>query len=155
MKCRYLVTGLLLVVLVDSVGCTLPKGSGPGSQSLALWLEVPSEVRTGETVPLKLAVKNISEHPVTIHHGRPAYDFIVTRSSGKGVWRWATAIEDILILTTLNPGEELEFAAEWDQRDFYGNRVPVGTYFVQGILMASEEPVREPRTKPERLIILP
>lgn len=155
MKWRGLVAfGLVVVLALVSGGCTLPKDSGLGSQSLALWLEIPSEVHSGDTVPLKLRVKNISEQPVTLHHGRPAYDFIVTRPDGKGVWRWATAIEDILILTILNPGEELEFAAEWNQLDTHGNSASPGTYFVQGVLMASE-PVREPRAKPERLIILP
>lgn len=161
-------TGLLLVALIGTVGCM--KGNDPSS--LKLWLEMPSEVRAGETVPLKLKIKNTSNRLIILGHARPAYDFLVTKPDGTWVWRWAPVILDILLGTLLNPREELEFTAEWDQRELKvdfesgsipekGDPVPPGTYWVQGIFNGNiyekmyEGGAEYLKTKPKRLIILP
>jgi len=144
-------TGLLFVVLIGFVGC---KEQRP--QSLALWLEMKSEVRAGETVPLKLKVKNKSDSTVTLAlGGNLPYDFVVTDSGGKEVWWWleGKVIEAFLAHRPLNPGEELEFVGEWNQLDRYGKRVLTGIYFVRGLLVT--EPPQKLETEPKRLIILP
>lgn len=63
------------------------------------------------------------------------------------------AIQPILELKTLKPGEELEFGAEWDQLDNDGDPIPGGTYFVRGVL--NTEPPQKLETEPKRLIISP
>jgi len=152
-RCWLWLIGLLFVVLVGSAGCIPPKDEGP---SLALWLEAKSEVRVGETADLKLKVRNSSDRLVELTlGGRPAYDFVVTKPDGMEVWSWlhGQVIQDILELKTLNPGEELEFAAEWEQVDNEGNPVPPGTYLVRGVL--NTEPPQKLETEPKQLIISP
>lgn len=111
--------------------------------SLALRLEVPTKVtiwafgeyvplKLGQEVPLKLKVKNRSDQPIELtFRGRPAYDFIVG-----AVWRWSQEqfVQPIYERRTLQPGEELEFAAAWDQRDSQGRPVSSGRYEVRGVL---------------------
>ncbi|MCX8103677.1 MAG: BsuPI-related putative proteinase inhibitor, partial [Candidatus Bipolaricaulota bacterium] len=137
---RFFLASLLVgfVALTGLVGCVT--NSNP--QGLLLWLEMPSEVSAGETVPLTLKINNISARPIVLGHARPAYNFIITRPDGTEVWRWATGILDILLATSVAPGEELSFMAEWDQRELQwderhgpveGDLVPPGTYWVHGI----------------------
>lgn len=108
---------------------------------------------------LKLKVKNISDQPVTLGLGRPEYDFIVTKLDGTEVWRWlhGAVLQMILMLKILNPGEELEFAAEWKQLDNDGNTVPPGTYLARGILRGGILDTEGPdlKTEPKELVILP
>jgi len=150
-------TGLLLVALISFGGCTREdKGDGqePVSQSLVLKLEAPTGVRLGETVPLKLKVKNAGDRPAQLTlGGRPAYDFVVTGPEGTEVWRWSHGQfnQAILQLTTLKPAKELEFTGEWSQLDNDGNPVPPGSYRVRGILHM--DPPQKLETDPKPLLI--
>lgn len=155
-KHGWLLAGLLGMVLI--AGCT-PKEKELGSPTL--WLEVPPKVRVGETVPLKLKLKNTTDRPVTLFlSGRPAYDFFVTKPDGTEVWRWLHGqfIQAVLERKILQPGEELEFAADWNQQDNEGRPTSPGTYWVQGVLTVMPNampPEQELKTKRKRLIILP
>jgi hypothetical protein len=151
---RLWLMGLLWIALLGS--CTPSKGTGPGASALTIWLEVPAEVRAGEIVPLKLKLKNSSDRPVELTlGGRPAYDFVVARPGGTEIWRWlhGQEIQAILEQKALSPGEELEFAAEWGQKDNTGTQVQPGSYFVRGIL--NLEPPQKLETEPKPLIVLP
>jgi hypothetical protein len=115
---------------------------------LALRLEVPTEVtlwafgeyvplKLGHNVPLKLKVKNRGDQPMELtFRGHPAYDFVVSTNDGIEVWRWSQeqSVQPIYKRRTLQPGEELEFAAVWDQRDNQGRPVSSGRYEVRGVL---------------------
>jgi|GEM_PF-1601473 len=115
---------------------------------LALRLEVPTEVTLwafGEYVPLKLGrnvllklkVKNRGDQPMALtFRGHPAYDFVVSTNDGVEVWRWSQKqfVQPIYERRILQPGEELEFAAVWDQRDSQGRPVSSGRYEVRGVL---------------------
>lgn len=134
-------------------------GPATHSESAALWLEVPSRARLGETVLLKLRVKNISDQPLPFGgFGRPdraVYDFIITQPDGKEVWRlWrpATAKPAALMREPLKPSEEREYTAEWNQLDNHENAVPPGTYLVYGIL-DTEGP--DLKTDAKELVLLP
>jgi len=157
---------LLISFVVFTAGCM--KNANPGG--LLLWLEIPSHVSIGETVPLILKLKNISSHPIVLGHASPAYNFIVTRSDGTEVWRWATGTLDLVLSTTVNAGEEVEFTAEWDQRELRwddqggpikGNPVPPGTYWVQGIFHGNilekvyQGGTEYLKSKPKQLVIMP
>ena len=152
----------MLAVLGSAAACrtaegkVLPAEESAHSRELAVWLEMPADVPAGDTVSIKLKVRNTADHPVDLPlGGRPAHDIVVTRPDGTEVWRWlhGQIVEDILELRPLQPGEELTFAAEWEQVDSDGNRVPPGTYVVRGILNA--EPGQELETEPKTLIITP
>jgi hypothetical protein len=146
--------GLLWVALI--VGYTPMDGTGSGAPSLTLGLEVPAGTRVGTPVPLTLTLRNTSHGPVELTlGGRPAYDVIVTTPDGQEVWRWShgQAIQAILELKTLAPGEELEFAAVWEQRDNAGRPVPAGTYWMRGVLTL--DPPEKLETEPTPLSTVP
>ena len=110
---------------------------------LTLKLEVPTEVtlwafgeyvplKLSQKVPLKLKVKNRGDQAIELtFRGQPAYDFIIGE-----IWRWSQGqvVQPIYERRILQPSEELEFAAVWDQRDSQGRPVSSGRYEVQGIL---------------------
>lgn len=152
--------GFFMVIVVSPFECySAEEENEPGFPLLALWLETPLEVPAGETVLLKLRIRNISARLVTLNLGRPAQDFIITKLDGTEVWRWlhGKIIQMILMLKSLNSGEELEFEAEWKQVDNNGNTVPPGTYLARGILRGGVLDTEGPdlKTEPKELVILP
>ena len=113
-------------------------------------LDVVSQAPYGETVQMKLTLRNVSDGTVSfVLGGRPPYDFEVSTPDGEQVWHWkcGTIIEEPLDGKTLEPGEELEFVGEWEQVDNRGEPVPPGTYLVRAVLNLDppEELVTEAR----------
>ena len=81
----------------------------------------------GETVEMKLTLRNAGDEPVSFYlGGSPAYDFVVSTTDGELVWHWMCAKFALASLgnETLEPGEELEFIGEWEQIDNRGEPVP-------------------------------
>ncbi len=100
-------------------------------------LEVVSQAPYGETVRMKLTLRNVSDGTVNlVLGGRPHYDFEVSTPDGEQVWHWKCAkiTNQPLDSKTLEPGEELEFVGEWEQVDNRGEPVPPGTYLMRGVL---------------------
>ena len=100
-------------------------------------LELVSQVPYGETVEMKLTLRNVGDESVRFFlGGRPPYDFVVSTPDGEQVWHWKCAkiVEEPLDRETLGPGEELEFLGEWEQVDNRGEPVPPGSYLVHGML---------------------
>ena len=100
-------------------------------------MEVVDRASPGETVQLKLKLRNISDEPVSISlGGRPPHDFRISTPDGTPVWNWKCGRVTLSVLDgdTLAPGEEKEFTGEWEQVDNLGDPVPPGTYVVSGIL---------------------
>ena len=102
--------------------------------AIAYSLEVASQALYGETVEMKLTLRNVSDGPVTVSLG--SYDFVVSTPEDELVWHWQCAkiILASLDSKTLEPGEELEFIGEWEQVDNRGEPVPPGSYLVWGVL---------------------
>jgi Intracellular proteinase inhibitor len=151
---------LLLLVFISTVlvGVLRPAlfGYEPSFASVTLRLEIPSEVRAGEPLPLKMAYKNLSYRPVQLTlGGRPAHDFIVTTPEDKEVWRWThgAKILQILEVKLLRPKGQLQFTAEWNLVDNSGVVIAPGIYLVRGILRL--EPPQQIETEPTRLVISP
>ena len=99
-------------------------------------LDVVSQAPYGETVQMKLTLRNVSDEPVSfVLGGRPPFDFEVSTPDGEQVWNWKCGqiIEEPLDGKTLEPGEELEFVGEWEQVDNRGEPVPHGIYEVRGV----------------------
>ena len=94
--------------------------------SVALRVEVPGSVRTGERVPVVLRLVNKTERQVTLLlQGRPiVFDVTVAREDGAVVWRRLEGQVSgaILALRVLAPAESLTFEAEWDGRAASGAR---------------------------------
>ena len=131
-------------VVID-VGCEgvnpwpLDNGNPPGEaflRAIDYSLEVEDQASYGETVQMKLRLRNVSDDPITFHlGGRPPHDFVVSTPGGEQVWHWMCAkfTLSILEIKTLEPGEEVEFTGEWEQVDNRGEPVPPGTYLVRGV----------------------
>ena len=118
----------------------LSKGEFPNQEFLAAIsysLEAPFQVAYGETVHMKLTLRNISDEPVLVPMGGiPAHDFAVATADGENIWRWQCGqiILQPLVGKTLEPGEELELVGQWEQGNNRGEPVPSGAYLIKGIL---------------------
>jgi hypothetical protein len=144
---------LLSMTLLGFDGCSYQAGN-PSSPEAPLSLEAPDEVEAGQTVNLKLIWRNLTDQPAELTlGGRPAYDFVVTSGEGKEIWRWLAgqAVQDILEIKTVDPGQKLEFTLEWQPVDQAGAALPPGHYLVHGIL--NLDPPAVLKTKPKPLII--
>ena len=132
--------------IVIDIGCSgisrwpLDHGEPPDEaflRAIDYSLEAVSHASYGETVQIKLTLRNVSDKPVSfLLGGRPPHDFVVSTPDGEQVWHWkcAKVIEQPLDSKTLEPGEELELTGEWGQVDNRGEPVPPGTYLVNGLL---------------------
>lgn len=125
--------------------------------SLAVELDLPSDVPAGAPVPITIRIRNTSSGPINLHLlGREiTFDLVVTDAGGAVVWQ---RLEDesvmaILRLETLEPGAVLELSHTWNQRTRAGAPVPPGAYSVRGSVPTDQpEPLRTP---PEPLRISP
>jgi hypothetical protein len=102
-----------------------------------LEIEAPTAVHAGQPITFRLRVTNLGRQPRDLLLGGwPAHDFRVLSEAGREVWRWSRGQvrRDVLALRTLQPGEEITFEGEWDQRDAAGATVPPGAYQVEAVL---------------------
>lgn len=117
-------------------------------------LELPVSVLPGDAVPITLRVRNDDTMPAELAlTGRPiAFDIVVRRLDGTEVWKRlrGQTVSMMLQVAILAPGESLEFAHQWDQRDSAGREVAAGVYLVHGSLTAED---RELVSEPRRLVI--
>jgi len=149
-------TGLLLLLSITILGfdgCSHQTGN-PSRPEDPLSLEAPDEVEAGQTINLKLIWRNLTDKPVELTlGGRPAYDFVVTTSEGKEIWRWLAGqtVQDILEIKTVDTGQKLEFMLEWQPVDQAGAALAPGHYLAHGIL--NLEPPAALKTKPKPLLI--
>jgi hypothetical protein len=127
-----------------------------GTDPLRLELILPSRVRAGEPVPLRLRAQNVTGRPLDVYlRGRTiTFDVIVARTSGDVVWRRLEGeiIPAIIQLRALAPGERIEVEAVWDQRTNDRKKVDSGEYVATGLLLVEGEPLRAP---PKPFTILP
>jgi hypothetical protein len=111
---------------------------------LLLRLVLPQRIAAGQPVPMTLVLENHGTTPVEVGlGGEPiAFDFTVRDARGAEIWRRleGVAVESILHLRTVGPGETLEFADVWHQRDNRGRPIPPGDYEVTGILPVVDSP---------------
>ena len=118
-------------------------------------LDAAPRVSYGETVTLKLVLRNVSDETVHFYRGgRPSHDFVVSAPNGDEVWHWWCAKFRLLPLDNevLGPGEVLELSGEWEQVDNRGKPVPAGNYLVRGVLYM--ETPEQLVTSPHRLQVL-
>ena len=117
-------------------------------------LEVISLAAYGETVSLKLTLKNSSDAPVQFYTGSSPHDFVVATVHGQEVWHWRCGKTFPMIMRQINlePGEELVLVGEWEQMDNWGEPVPAGTYLIRGMLIF--QPAGILATPPQELNVL-
>jgi hypothetical protein len=73
--------------------------------------------------------------------GDGAFDFYVTGNGDAEVWNLLHGQAALLNLfpVTLEPGQQMTFQGNWDQRDNQGQPVQPGTYHVFGALYCQTE----------------
>ena len=130
--------------IVIDVGCRNIKPIDPGEppdetflQAIHYSLDVAPQVPYGETVLMKLTLRNISDAPVMVPlGGEPPHDFVVATLDGEPIWYWGCTqvILSILDGETLEPGEALDLIGEWEQVNNRGEPVPPSVYLVRGVL---------------------
>lgn len=152
-KHSLLLIGILTLILAFALVAGV---STLTSQSFILSLEVPSDVRAGETVTLKMKYKNTSYFPAKLFSSFVPDDFIVTTSDGKEVWRLRRGvIPDVLLEKFIQPKGELEFSSVWKQVDNNGIPVQPGIYLVRGTLgMGLEYPPLYRETEARQIHII-
>ena len=116
---------------------------------VTLALDVPAEAAHGRRVPIVLRVSNETSRAIELGLGGRdiTFDVVVTDAAGAIVWRrlQGAAVQSILQLRVLAPGETLELRAEWAGRGARGKLVPAGEYTVQALLPTDEpQPLRSP-----------
>ena len=117
-------------------------------------LEAVSQADYGETVSMKLTLKNSSDGPVQFYTGSPPHDFVVATVYGQEVWHWkcGKTFPADLRQINLEPGEEFVLVGEWEQMNNWGEPVSAGTYLIRGVLVM--EPAGILATPPQELEVL-
>jgi len=109
------------------------------ADSLDFRLDLPTDVRAGDTVPIVLRLENRTARPLELYlRGRTiAFDVIVAREGGQVVWQRLEGeiVPAILQLRVLARGEVLELRTAWDQRTRAGRPAVAGRYVVRGMLL--------------------
>jgi hypothetical protein len=112
--------------------------------SMRVELVVPRKAAPGVPVPIAIRIGNTAARPIELHlQGRAvAFDLIVRRHDAV-VWRRleGEAVQGILQLRTLAPGEVLELKDTWSQTDNAGAPVPAGEYSVSGMVPTDGAPL--------------
>ena len=128
----------------------------PGfGEAIAYWVEAQPKAQYGETVDLKLIIRNRMSEPAQIYGGTNSFGFVVSHEGGENVWFWECGKIYTLELQSqrVSPGQPLEFTGRWEQIDIKGNPVPPGVYQVRGTF-GMDHPERLV-TDPIRIEILP
>ena len=121
--------------------------------ALRVELVAPAAVRAGEPVPVTIRITNPTDKPVDAYFvGREvAFDIVVRKAAPPEdttiVWRrlFGRAVQAVLQVRTLAPGEILLLRDTWQQLSDAGSRVPAGNYTVQGIVLGQDkEQLRTP-----------
>jgi len=159
MRISFLAGSAALALAGAACRTSLPGGAGAGadggiavvdagSDSLRLELLMPSRVRAGEAVPLRVRAQNVSQRAFDlVLRGRSAtIDVIIAGAGGDVVWRRLEGeiIPAIVHLRPLAAGEELEVGTTWNQRTNAGRTVDPGEYVATGLLLVEGEPLRTP-----------
>lgn len=125
---------ILALTLLTAISLTVKRF---GTSSLTLQLQAASRIHRGGILRTGLLLRNRATTAAEIVlSGRPAYDFAAVDSSGVEVWRWShdKAVQQILQIREIGPGQEFLFEDRWDLRSNAGTSVPPGTYRLIGFL---------------------
>ena len=102
--------------------------------SIEVALHVPATAHLGDSIPLRINLRNLSSRGRHLEYGEPAADFVITTAFGMGVWHYLPENQvGLARLDSLPAGSQREFTVTWDQRDTHGKQVGVGSYRVIGV----------------------
>ena len=110
---------------------------GPNFKDIfAYSVEAQAQAQYGETVDLKLIIRNQTLAPAQISGGTNSFGFVVSDKKGENVWHWQCGQVYTLELQSqwVSPDKPLEFTGHWEQIDIKGYPVPPGVYYIRGAL---------------------
>lgn len=103
---------------------------------LELTLTLPKEkFRQGESIEMKLVLINTSSSSCLLSFSSgQKFDFKVTDTLGKEMWRWSGGKFFTMVLEkiTLKKKQSQVYSASWNQKDNQDRQVPVGSYLITG-----------------------
>jgi hypothetical protein len=115
------------------------------SDSLDLKIDVPAQVRLGESVLITLHVRNTSDRELTLYlRGRTiTFDLVISTPDGTEIWRRLAneMVPAIIRIETLPPGGRLTLEDVWHQRSNESAPVTAGRYRVYGELLTDGAPL--------------
>lgn len=139
-------------IMVTAFTACSPAPAARGGDELRVTLSIPRQVRHGEHVPGTLTLYNPSRRSREVRlPGRPDsafFDVTASGPDGREVWRLRppAAPQAGEHLRTIAPGGSLAVTFNWPQR------VPPGTYRLQGIFATSSDTLR---SEPARVEVTP
>ena len=145
-----------------NIGCdripaefTVEKVSPSFKDTFAYSVEAQPQAQYGETVDLKLTIRNQTSEPAHIYGGTNSFGFLVSNKKGENVWYWECGQLHTMELQSrwVSPDKPLEFTGHWEQIDIKGHPVPPGIYKITGTL-GMDHPERLV-THPSKIEILP
>jgi|GEM_PF-4727955 len=136
----------------------------PSDPSLSFLMTVTTDKSTysvGENVQITLDLLNYSTAPVTLHFPTSQqYDLVLTpgasglsysdnisfelvsmKSKVEELWRWSNGQTFTQVQTdlTVQPGENIIYTINWDQKDNSGQQIASGAYNLDGIITANSQ----------------
>ena len=70
---------------------TVEKVSPSFRDTFVYSVEAPPQAQYGETVDLKLTIRNQTSAPAHTYGGNNSFDFVITNDNGKDIWHWKCA----------------------------------------------------------------
>ena len=139
MKFLVLLVGFLCACSAEPVSPTTPPG-------ILATLAVPTNIAVGQTVSIRLSLKNSTSDPIPVRLGIDkslAFDPAVTSSDGTRIWsRLAgTVTAGVAETIVIGPGEVEDFDATWSLKRQDGSFVPAGVYTVEARLVGDGDNV--------------
>ncbi|WP_146009425.1 BsuPI-related putative proteinase inhibitor [Deinococcus planocerae] len=136
----------LLLASCQSISSTRPGGVTSTNSSsytavlpcLGLKLTVGNLGSDGR-VPITLTAKNICNQSAMVYFGnQPAFDIIIYQGDSE-IWNFNNGRPptNILQVSNLMAGEEVNFVASWDLKNNNGSYVATGSYRIKGVLTAT------------------
>ena len=104
--------------------------------TFAYSVEAQPQAQYGETVDLKLIIRNQTSEPAHIYGGYNSLHFVISNESEENVWHWQCGKINTMELRaqSASPDKPLEFTGNWEQIDIKGYPVPPGIYHIRGAL---------------------
>lgn len=117
-----------------------PEQQGIVRDSFEVSLHVPAIVHLGDSVPLRISVRNLSQRRRGLEYGEPAVDFLIADALGRRVWHYLPENQAGLgAFDSLVGLGERQFTVTWNQRDTQGRFVSGGSYRVIGVFDGERE----------------
>ena len=107
--------------------------------SLRVSIHAPTEVQSGDSLPIELRIENVTASPLTVNlQGRDiVFDVAVSTADGKPVWRRleGQTTQSILRIETLAAGQVLRLRDAW-------RAAAAGDYRMRGIVPTDAAPLQ-------------